>query len=197
MKIGIDIDDTLSNIKEQINIQAFNYALKLNKSVSFYNGKIFNYENLYRNIYKLDDNEIKYFISNIHEEITNMAVPREGAIEVIQKLKNESHQIYIITSRSFKYHNDPYMLSKKWLDKNGIKYDKLIVNADNKLDICKNENIDIFIDDLVKNCVLLKDNGIYAININDYDEKNNEIFYADNWYKIYEIIYQLSEERRN
>lgn len=188
MRIGIDIDDTLTDIKDKINISAYQYALKLNKKVSFYNKEIDSYEDLYKKHYKLTDEEILFFISNIHEQITSEVLPREGAREIIGKLKSDGHTIFIITSRSFKYHTDPYMLSKNWLDRNNIKYDKLIVNAVDKVEVCKEEKIDVFIDDILDNCIRLSENGIFTINISTTNRGFENIITTNDWYNIYEII---------
>lgn len=50
-----------------------------------------------------------------------------------------------------KYFDNPYELCKRYLSKYNIKYDKLIVDAYDKGSICKRENIDVFIDDSVRN----------------------------------------------
>jgi len=195
MIIGIDIDDTLTDIKDKINISAYQYALKSNKNVSLYNEEIYSYDDLYKKHYKLTDEEMYFFISNIHEQITNEVLPRQGAREIIEKLKSDGHTICIITSRSFKYHTDPYMLSKNWLDKNNIKYDKLIVNAVDKVKVCKDEKIDIFIDDILDNCMRLSENGIFTINISEYERLKN-IISTNDWYKVYEIISEFNNKNK-
>ena len=104
------------------------------------------------------------------EEIVNKAEPRENAINVIRNLRKEGHKIYIITARDNEFHDDPYILSKTWLDKNKIEYDKLIVNARKKAQVCKQENIDLFIDDQLHNCIDIMTEGIQAIRITDNKE---------------------------
>lgn len=107
--------------------------------------------------------ELKHFLGDIQEEITNNAIPRPGAVEAIKKLREEGHEIYIITARDNEFHEDPYMLSKNWLDNNSIEYDKLIVNVREKAPLCKNEKIDIFIDDQLNNCLEVSKEGIKTI----------------------------------
>ena len=85
--------------------------------------------------------------ASYQENITKKAKPREDVVDVIKKLRKDGHKIYIITARDSEFHNDPYELSKTWLDKNNIEYDKLIVNARDKVKICKEQNVNIFIDD--------------------------------------------------
>ena len=51
-------------------------------------------------------------------------------------------------------------ITKAWLNKHGIKYDKLIVDAQNKGDIAKENNIDLFVDDSIINCISVANKGI-------------------------------------
>ena len=85
-------------------------------------------------MFQFNYEELKYFLKDIQESITNKAKPRENAVEVINKLKNDGNEIIIITARDSEFHDDPYKYSKDWLDKNNIYYDKLVVNARNKED---------------------------------------------------------------
>lgn len=123
-------------------------------------------------------------MKNIHEKITNRAKPRENAVEVIQRLQKEGHKIIIITARSSEFHDDPYLLSENWLKKNNITYDKLIVNAREKGSICKEENIDIFIDDQLKNCLDVLKQEIKVIQIGNDLSKVEGIITVENWEQI-------------
>ncbi len=53
-----------------------------------------------------------------------------------------------------------------WLKKNNIYYDKLIVNVRKKGEICKQEKIDLFIDDNISNCLDVTKYGIKTIILN-------------------------------
>ena len=87
---------------------------------------------------------------------------------MLQKLKDEGHTIFIITKR---FSNKPYERSIKLLTKNKLPYDKLIINAGNKLEACKNNKIDLFIDNSISICDNLNKNGIKAYVINTYYNK--------------------------
>ncbi len=191
MKIGIDIDNTLTKVQEKLNKAAFDYANSLGKNIKDCNISMKDINNdgdTYRKKFKFNNEELKYFLKEIQENITNNASPRENAKEVIDKLKNDGHQIYIITARDSEFHDDPYMYSKNWLDKNKIYYDKLIVNARNKKDVCKKEEIDLFIDDQPNNCLQILNAGIKAIMITDNDDNFDGIINLKNWNDIYNFI---------
>jgi len=190
MRIGIDIDNTLTNVQEELNEAAYNYAIKLGKPIdtSIIKEDINNNGSFYKQNFKFSYNELKYFLKEIMEKIVNKAEPRENAINVIRNLRKEGHKIYIITARDNEFHDDPYILSKTWLDKNKIEYDKLIVNARKKAPVCKQEKIDLFIDDQMHNCIDIMNEGIQAIRISDSKEHFENIKSFDNWNEIYEYI---------
>ena len=195
VNIGIDIDDTLTDIRDKLRESALEYAKKLGKSINLEYIEDKNNGNVYQQKYGFTYEELKYFLKNIQEEITKEAKPRKYVVEIIKKLRTEGHKIYIITARDDEFHDDPYLLSKNWLDKNNIKYDKLIVNAREKGTVCKNENIDLFIDDQLNNCLDVVKEGIKVIRISNENCNNNNIVDLNNWTKIYEYIGELEETK--
>ena len=144
MRIGIDIDDTMTNIKDKLNAAAMQYAKSLNKDVKNIDYNIvdvYNNGNIYQKLFNFNYEELKYFLGTIQEEITDNAIQRENCVEVINKLHNDGNGIYIITARDKEFQEDPYLQSKEWLEKNLIYYDKLIVNARDKGKLCIENNI--------------------------------------------------------
>ena len=157
MRIGIDIDDTMTDIKEKLTKAAIKYAKSLNKDIQNIDNNdivdIYNNGNIYQKLFNFNYEELKYFLGTIQEEITDNAFPRENCVEVINKLHNDGNEIYIITARDKEFHEDPYLQSKEWLEKNSIYYDKLIVNARDKKIACLENNIALLIDDSISNCL--------------------------------------------
>ena len=195
MNIGIDIDDTLTDIRDKLNLAAEKYANELGKENKNEEDKYVednNNGNVYQIKYGFTYEELKYFLSVIHEGITKKEEPRKNFVEIIRKLHNEGHKIYIITARDSEFHEDPYKLSKDWLDKNNIYYDELIVNARNKLEVCQRKNIDLFIDDQLANCTKLSEAGIKVIRITEYNDiQHGDIINKKNWNEIYNYIKEM------
>ena len=190
MRIGIDIDDTLTDINEELENAALEYARKLGKA------KVKDVTNLvdkndgsiYQVKYGFTYNELKYFLKDIQEAITAKAIPRDGAKEAICKLRKAGNEIYIVTARDIEFHKDPYTLSKEWLDENNIEYDKLIVNARDKAQICKEEKLNLFIDDKTSNCIAVSNIGVTAIRIANDNAKNDNFITFKDWNSICEYI---------
>lgn len=194
MRIGIDIDNTLTKVQDKLNKAAFDYAISLGKKIDNYDNPLEDIKNngdTYKKKFQFTYEELKYFLKEIQEEITNNALPRENVKNVIDKLKEDGHEIYIVTARDSEFHDDPYKLSKEWLDKNNIYYDKLIVNAREKSLVCKDKNIDLFIDDQLNNCLSVTNVGIKTIMITDKIHNYNEITQLQNWNEIYNYINEM------
>ena len=195
MNIGIDIDDTLTDIRDKLNLAAEKYANELGKENKNEEDKYVedsNNGNIYQIKYGFTYEELKYFLSVIHEGITKKEEPRKNCVEIIRRLHNEGHKIYIITARDSEFHEDPYKLSKDWLDKNNIYYDELIVNARNKLEVCQRKNIDLFIYDQLANCTKLSEAGIKVIRITEYNDiQHGDIINKKNWNEIYNYIKEM------
>ena len=98
-----------------------------------------------------------FYINNIERIVHELKV-RNEAKEYIDKLKEDGHRIIIITGRDNGEYSDPYNMTKKWLNDNYIKYDKLILtnayknDQHGKSEKCIENNIDIMIDDSVNIC---------------------------------------------
>lgn len=158
MNIAIDIDDTLTDINEEMFRRAKEYDKTLrNKGIiypeRFYAAQVFDW----------NEEEKEYYLKNIRKDVVLSAHAREDAIDVLNEFKNLGYKIYIITSRSKRYYDNPYQDTYDWLVRENIPFDKLIVSALDKGLVCKNENIDLFIDDQVKNCYLVKNQGIKTL----------------------------------
>lgn len=197
MKIGIDIDNTITEVQEELNNAAYEYAIKLGKDINKDNSYVEetdNNGNIYVKKFKFTYEELKYFLKNIQEEIINKAKPRNNAVEIIKKLKEEKNEIFIITARDSEFHDNPYILSQNWLEKNNIEYDKLIVNAREKGSVCKKEKIDIFIDNQLKNCLDVAKENIQTIRITKENKTCKNVISLKNWDEIYKFIREWSNK---
>lgn len=191
MKIGIDIDNTLTDIEDELMKAALDYAKSLNKTMNtkYLNSNDDNNDgNIYQKIFGFTYEELKYFLRDIQESITDNAIPRYLVPEIIESLHTDGNEIIIITARDSEFHDDPYKQSESWLNKHNIYFDKLIVNARKKGEICQQEQIDLFIDDSISNCLDVAKYGIKTILLNKQKMKDNTIISFDNWKDIYDYI---------
>ena len=194
MNIGIDIDDTLTDLfRTKIKtakkfIKENNYNYKVVDKTQIYLSGIFNWG---------AEVSKKFWQEEGSKMLSNIS-PRKYVREIIQKLKNDNHSIFIITARTTDMHKDPYAISEAWLKKNGIFFDKLLVGKEEKAQACLDENIDVFIDDLPKHVLDVNNNGrTTAILMQTIANKNLKLdcLRVKNWKQIYKIIKNMEEEK--
>lgn len=196
MIIGIDIDDTLT-ILQKIKIEtANNYIQKNNLPYKLIDENANFFSKMYD--WPIDVCDKFWFLEADH--MLDVATPREHASEVITKLKNMGHKIVIITARNNDWHKAPYEMSVNWLNRNNIPYDKLIIGFTDKIPVCQEEKIDIFIDDMPHTLIRLNDVGIDTIMMNTVSNKD-EIEYkgkkAYSWLDVDKYIEtKLNSEKK-
>lgn len=184
MRIGIDLDDTLANFSEVFIEYAIVYNKKIKKDIS---------ETLYDStsfILNWSIEERETFFKLYIEDIAGSLKTFDNAKEIIQKLKVDGHEIYIISARNTKLYKSPYSLTSFWLKNKGIPFDKLIVDTIEKKQECIDNNIDIYVDDNIEIAEDISKYGIKTIlmtnNLNF--NKETKIKRAQDWNSLYEMI---------
>ncbi len=172
MNIGIDIDDTISNTHDILFSYAEKYTIdELNKKIKGPENKMISANGDCQRFHGWTDKETANFWDEWFETVIKEVTPKKFAKEVIEKLRNEGHKIYIITAR---YHMDTCnveQITKNWLKDNEIEYDEIIFNAEDKVNALKNNNIDLFIDDKAENCKLSSEAGIKTYIMNSVENQ--------------------------
>lgn len=162
MRIGIDIDDTtVVTVKSMIKYADIYDKKQLGKKGI--NGNFGLIQNRYylQALYVWSKEEKFAFFDIYYKNILEECTPLQNAPEVIRKLKEEGNEIFFITARLNNVKNcDTETITKNTLAENNIPYDKLIINASDKLKVCKEYDIDIFIEDSFDTCKELQENGI-------------------------------------
>lgn len=189
MKIGIDIDNCISNFNDTLLKEYLKHDKELRN-----NGIINeNPEYLRKGMFDWTVEEEKSFYETNIEAFAQKLRPIKNSQKYIKKLKEDGHEIYIITGRDNGEYTDPYRLTKDWLKKYNIIYDKLIfTNAYDKhakTEVCLENKIDIMIEDSTQISLDLIENGIKAFTMNTrYNRKNQDLDRVSNWKEIYERI---------
>ncbi|MEG1494909.1 MAG: hypothetical protein RR047_00415 [Bacilli bacterium] len=184
MRIGIDIDGVLTDIaKYEIDLGTKYFC---NQQVSIVDSKAYFTKDMF-NITKEMDNQ--FWASIIYDYIESEP-PRKFASEIIKKLKNLGHEIYLITARSSELNmsqEEIQSLTLTWLKENDIYYDKIIFSPEDKLEVCLDNKIDLMIEDKPEN---IKDISS-KIPVIVFDSNYNETCLGPNiircysWYDIY------------
>ena len=187
MRIGIDIDDTITDLQEDL----FSAALEYDKTLRN-KGVIYPERHYIAQRFDWSEEEKEHYLGEIRWKVLEQAKIREGVKEVLKLLKEEGNKIIFITARCERYCAEPYEKTYKWLTENEIPFDKLVINALDKGETALNENIDVFIDDQIKNCMLTKAKGIKTIYFDiEHKEESKEFITAYSWYDILNKIKEV------
>ena len=197
MKIGIDIDNVISNFNDTLLTEYLLHDKELrnsgiiNKNADYIRKGMFDWN---------EDEETNFYKNNI-ERIAKKLGVIEGAKEYIDKLHDDGHIICIITGRDNGEYTEPYNMTKKWLEDNNIYYDNLILtdayDKSAKTKQCLEHNIDIMIDDSVRICSDCIENGITTILMDTPYSKYSNIQRVKNWREFYEYIKNYKKEKFN
>lgn len=187
MRIGIDIDDVLTNTSEKLK----EYLHKYEKSGD---GNKYIVEILRG---ELPTQNIKKFMDTYINEMCENLKIKDDAIDVINGLINCGHEIIFITSRGEKKLPGTEKTTIEFLQNNDIKYTEIVFNSIEKQLDCKEKNIDIMVDDSIRNCELIRKEGIKTIVYTSEVNKNmlTEIERVDNWLELQDILQNFAMEK--
>lgn len=192
MKIGIDMDDTITN----------SYDLIIELLGEVYNKDSNKITEAGTNYYEIMADEENYpnykeLAYKNFETLLPKASLKTGAREVINKLHDEGNEIIIITARNNREYLTPYITTYMYLVENDILFDKIYVNVEDKGPFCKKHNIDIFIDDSEINCKSTIDNDINTLLFdNSFNRNNTSMKRVLNWDEVYKIISDLNSNKK-
>ena len=187
MKIGIDVDGVIIDFEGELRVQAeLNDVIELKR-----NSIVDEKETFFQAKYKWSEEEINKFIEKNFLKISKECNFRPGAIQVINLLKEEGHELIIISSRGgiIKEMKD---VAESRLNEVGLKFNKYFWAAKDKAKICKEENIDLMIDDYYKTCENLVKNEIKTLYFREYPcyelKENKYLKEVHSWGEIYRYI---------
>ena len=179
MKIGIDIDNTICSTDEVIDIKIKEYIKEHGMSQEEFFGDSSNMD--------------KFYKEKILEVIAEDPV-KDDFLRVLNKLK-VNNEIIIVTARNETFVKTSQSMRKAtmdWLAKNNIYYDKYFDDAyiEGKVKVCKDENIDIIIDDDINNYIAFKENGIKTLLFDDRGKYLDVVDRVGSWKEVEDILFQ-------
>jgi len=146
MRIGIDIDNTITNTRETILAFLERYALARSLPYSFDPSKYTLEEAL-----SWEPRDLDGFIEQHLTDVYREVAPKSHAVEVIRDLHSNDY-IALITSRN-RRNGNIHAITLEWLARNQVQYDLLIMNETenmhhfSKLAACRENSIQVMIED--------------------------------------------------
>ena len=106
----------------------------------------------------------------------------DNSIDVLKKWHEQGIEIHFVSSR-------PRLRSLQksavvWLAENEIEYERLVYACTNKSLYCKQEGIDIMIDDTLQNCVDARKKGVASVWFGSGKRKPNCVKCTTSWEEI-------------
>ncbi len=190
MRIGIDLDGVVIDSETTFRVYEEIFDIDTLKSNNLINIKEPKFQARYNWNKEQEAEFIKKYFLKVSKESPLMAGFR-GVHELLQK---KGHEFVVITARGgfVKEMKDDAI---RLLKENNIIFDKYFWNVEDKLEICKKENIDLMIDDDWKIIKQLSDNKVKTLYFRDTNLKklkeNEYIKEVNNWGDIYRYIQEI------
>lgn len=194
MNIGIDLDGVVYQTEKMWR----DYAEKYNKLIG---GKLID-DSEARVDARYDWTKEQYdnFVQNLSIEILAKAPIYPKTKEVISKLRTNNKVIFI-TRRGFSDFGGKEEIDNtlKRLKVDGVEYDKIVFKQDSKVKACKENNIDIMIDDYYKVIDELMDNGVKCLCFRDKRNKTgkHKVPEVYSWEEVLEFFENTHNEILN
>lgn len=190
MRIGIDLDGVIFDSEKLYRVFAELYDTIELKKNSIINAK----ELRFQSRYSWSADEMEGFITKYHEYIVKNANFMPGAEEVLRLLKKEGHELVIVTARGSVGKEYIKMTEEIFKDNNFEIFDRYYWGVLDKGIVCKEDGIELMIDDYAENCNKVADEGIRVIYLKDSSsceiQDNKYIKTLYNWGEIYRFIHE-------
>lgn len=190
MKIGIDLDGVVIDSETTFRTYEEIFDIDFLKGNNLVNKEEPKFQARYNWTDKQEEEFIKKYFLTVSKESNLMS----GFIGIYNILKKQKHEFVVITARGgfIKEMKDDAI---RLLNENNIEFDKYYWKVEDKLEICKKENVDIMIDDDWKIIKRLADNQIKTLYFRDTNlmklEENEYVKEINNWGEIYRYIRKM------
>ncbi|MGE5390370.1 MAG: 5' nucleotidase, NT5C type [Deltaproteobacteria bacterium] len=196
MKIGVDIDNTITHTTEMI----MHYARIYGEEHGLNTVADPNYYYL-EDALGWDRDTAEFFLDTYLGQIYREMRPKDQAVEVMRKLKDE-HELFLITSRNQQF-PEVEQVTLEWLERYGIAYDGLILNATpnmhffSKLGVCLEHGVEVMIED--HHDLILELAQAFPVIVFDYPYNRHiqaeNVFRVNHWQEVLDHINRLAAER--
>ena len=168
MTVGIDFDNTLVNT----------YEVSKKYLDEFLPG------NNYKSYHELDLQTELDFFDKYHLKITESLNLYDGVKEAFEYFKENNIKIVLITARGYD-RKDLIAPTKAFLEKEGLEFDKMCFSKPVKGACCKENRVDLFIDDSLNVVPEVYNSGTKVLLFG----KESPIYdYVLNWHEVIEYI---------
>ena len=192
LKIGIDLDGVVFDSETTYRTYEEIFDMKKNR-----NTLVNREEPRFQKRYDWSEEDKQEFIREYFMEVSKNSPIMAVFKPVYELLIKEDIELICITARGG-FLEEMKVDAQRILDENNIKFDKIYWKQNDKLSICKKENIDIMIDDYYEIVKEISDNKINTLYFRDTNikklEENEYLKEVNNWGDIYRYIMNYIKE---
>lgn len=196
MKIGIDLDGVIFDSEKDFRIYSELYDMLELKRNSKKNEK----EIKFQDRFDWTEEETNKFLEKYHTKITEEANFMPGAKKVLKMIKEEGHELIIISARGYINKKTIKITQQKFKENDLEIFSKYYWATPQKTEVCIKEKIDIMIDDSYQNCKSISEAKIKTVYLKDapsYDLKENQyVKVLYNWGEIYRYINEVNQKEK-
>ncbi|OOV78534.1 5' nucleotidase, NT5C type [Mammaliicoccus fleurettii] len=182
-RLGIDIDGTVTCPKTFVPYlqRDFNEQLKY-EDITEYN---------LANVLNCEEEEMLNWFKNNESYIYQNSPVAEGAKDILSQLQYQ-YELYYISAR----HNYLEDITKEWFNLHNIPFDQItLTGSHNKLEITKNQNIDVFFEDKLDNAEDINHQLNIPVFLFDtpYNQKELQsgIYRINSWHEVSPLLNKL------
>ena len=198
MKIAIDIDGTIYDTQRYMMVEAEIFDIDELHRNSLVNPKAF------WTMYKYNWSEAENMrFNDIIYSVSKKADLVPGVKEVIERLQERGVKTAIVTARGNVPGEDNENMIKvieEKLKKDNLKFDEYYWKQLNKVEICRENNIDYLIDDSPIVCKETSEAGIKTIFLRNSGveklEENEYLKELHNWGEVYRFLVEIMENNK-
>ena len=184
MKIGIDIDNVISNSNEYWFLKAKEF-----KKLKGHTLVIKENATSIADKFGFDKQMYHEYCSHYVRDVNMNVAIKNKAREIIDKLHVDGHKIILITQRNNSHYSDCEEVTKSWLKKHSVYYDSIYFGCEDKGIVARKEILDLFVDDLPRNCENVSKVGIKVIMFDTPFNKSCSLYErVSSWEELYKKI---------
>ena len=191
MIIGLDIDDVIFKTSEALKnvLDECEDEEILSHKLDIMRGDAIN-------------SKVGQFLKDHGVPAMKKAKPMENVTESIKKLREQSNKIILITARGNITFPGSEKVTIETLRENEIEYDAIIYNSKDKVEDCRKNNVNLFVDDSPKNCLEVQQKLKIPVigfesDITREELIRNNIRSVSTWINLLELINQICSKKDN
>lgn len=142
---------------------------------------------------------VKTYLRRFMAEIMAAASVKENAAEVLTRLKEKGHKLIYITARGESRFPGSTEVTKHLVAEHHLPCDGLVFDSVDKLQDCLNQQVDLMIDDSVKNCTDIAAGGVKTLLFTSIVNQDAEtpLPRVDSWLQLEAYVDAMAEKQGN